>query len=540
MYRSRKLGIIFFIMCLNSLAMAKLWVPSVIGNGMVLQQGIKNKFWGNADPGAQVSVSGSWMEEKDSTIADATGKWQVKFIPPEAGGPYTMTISSDSGDEIKLKNVLCGEVWLCSGQSNMEWPISKDKDSQTEINQAKSINNIRLFNIPKASSYFPKDDVKAKWEKCDRKNIENFSAVGYYFGKQLYQKLNVPIGLIQAAWAGSNINGWMPIEAFTFSPTLENSYQYKQALQNRLNAEYQANQIKAIADVKKWIPKAEKALSSGQLVPQGPNLPKYTDESGQLVPQESKLPEYKYTEPNNEMPAGMYNAMINPIVGIAIKGCIWYQGESNRRDGSLYTTKTAAMLKQWRNRWDVGDFPYYYVQIAPFEYNEKDRTITAEFWEAQNQIMDKVKNTGMVVISDYADTKNLHPTHKAPVGKRLARWALAKNYGKDIVYCGPRYKSMKVKENKIILFFDYAEGGLASRNNKKLTWFEIAGEDEKYVEANANIKDDTVEVWSDKITQPKYVRFAWNELAQPNLMNKEGLPAIPFRTNAADYALPED
>ena len=449
-------------------------LPKVIASHMVLQQKLPISIWGTADPEEDVKVSIG--DNSASTKAGADGKWSVKLKEMTAGGPYEVVIKGKN--EIKLTDVLVGEVWVASGQSNMEWPVSASDNPQQEIAAAK-YPNIRLFHVRKVPSITPASEVvlDREWSECSPETIGNFSAVAYFFGREIHKDLNVPVGLINTSWGGTAIEPWTPIVGFE-----------------------SVDSLKPIAE----------GAKNQQAKPEGHNA-------------------------NPGAPTHLYNGMVYPIVPFGIRGALWYQGESNRGQGVAYEQRMQALINGWRSVWNQGDFPFLYVQIAPFKYVKPPMTDPSHFlpqlWEAQTKVLG-MKNTGMAVTTDITNLDDIHPRNKQDVGKRLALWALAKTYGKaNVVYSGPLYKSMKVEGNKIRIEFDHVGGGLKSRDSKPLSWFTIAGKDGDFVEANAVIDGNTVVVSSDKITEPAAVRFGWNELAEPNLMNVDGLPAGPFRTS---------
>lgn len=439
-------------------------LPHVFGSHMVLQQSQELPVWGWADPGETVKVT--LGGHSVSTQADANGKWTVKLPAMKAGGPHEVTVAGKNS--ITLSDVLIGEVWVCSGQSNMEFPVTRAIDSDKEIATA-NFPQIRLFHVPRKAALTPQDDVDANWEACSPKTIGGFTAVGYFFGRRLQRELDVPIGLIESSWGGTRIEPWTPPVGFEAVPELKSL--------------------------------AEQVHSQG---------------------------DRKDAKPNPQAPTHLYNGMIHPIVPFAMRGAIWYQGESNRADGMLYLHKMKALIRGWRSVWSEGDFPFDYVQLAPFRYRG-DPKMLAEIWQAQLETL-SVPNTGMAVTVDVGNLDDIHPRNKQAVGKRLALWALAKTYDKEgIVFSGPLYKSLSVDKDRIRVEFDHVGSGLTTRDGKPLSRFEIAGADGKFVSAQAKIDGDTVVVWSEEVTEPKAVRFGWDQEAEPNLSNKEGLPASPFR-----------
>ena len=417
-------------------ARADVKLPSVIGSHMVLQRDKPLPIWGTADADEEVAVT--FAGQSHSVKADAKGNWKVMLSAVKADGKaHALTISGKN--KIELTDVLIGEVWVGSGQSNMEWSLAATQKAKEAV-AAADHPNIRLFHVPKVQTKAPAADVRASWKPCSPTTVGGFSGVLYYFGLRLHKELGVPVGLINSSWGGS------PIEPWTVS---------------------------------------EK--SSG----------------------------------------GMYNGMIAPIMPFAIRGVIWYQGESNVSNGLKYRDKMEALITGWRGTWGK-DMPFYFVQIAPFAGYRPGSL--PPLWEAQVASL-KIPHTGMVVVTDLVENiKDIHPKNKLDVGNRLALWALAKVYDKKVVYSGPLYKSMKIEGNKVRLSFSHVAGGLKSRDDKALSEFEIAGPDGKFVPADAVIEGDAVVVSSKDVASPTQVRFGWRKLANPNLMNKEGLPASPFQT----------
>ncbi len=511
---------------IGSSASADVRLPNVFGNNMVLQQEQDIVVWGWADAGEQVNVS--LGENSVTTQPGNEGKWTAKLPALKAGGPHQLTVAGKN--TITLENILVGEVWVCSGQSNMEFTVTESHNPQQEIAAAK-YPKIRLFHVPKRPAGTPQDDVNARWQPCSPQTIGNFSAVAYFFGRHLHQELGVPIGLIETPFGGSWIEPWIPPVGFQSVPKLKNILQ-QIAAQNSAHHKSQRDALKRFAQ---WLPIAQNAAAEGTPIPSPPTLVAGHDLSltvysaeGTPIPSPPVWPRHPLA--SYTAPTGLYNGMVHGIVPFGIRGAIWYQGESNLRDGVAYHEKMQALINGWRSVWKQDDFPFYFVQLAPFRY--ACGTLLPQVWEAQAAILSTVPNTGMAVITDIGNTVNIHPRNKQEVGRRLALWALAKNYGKDaLVYSGPFYKSMKVEGSNVRLSFDHVGAGLASRDGKPLTHFTIAGKDGKFIDARAEIDGDTVVVSSPQVSNPTAVRFGWHEEAEPNLMNKNGLPASPFRTN---------
>ncbi len=469
-----------------SSAQAELKVAAVFGDNMVLQQQMSVPVWGWSEPGARVTVS--FAGRTRSTHADGTGKWLVKLGKLEASAePRTLIVQA--GESKSFTNVLVGEVWLASGQSNMEKPIGKQTGQKPTLNfeaelAAANYPNIRLFKVGRTLAAAPETDLSKfdGWRECSSNTLEgiNFSAAAYFFGREIHTNLNVPVGLVESSWGGTRIEPWTPPAGFNLVP--------------------------ALADL------ADTELETNKLV--------------------------------NTRPMAIYNSMIAPITGFAMRGALWYQGESNLmgtnadNDYLNYDQKMAALVGGWRKTWGEGSFPFYFVQIAPFKYygGKKPRVASPEmlpeFWTLQSRAVRQIRHTGMVVTTDLVDDLNdIHPRDKASVGHRLALLALRQTYDRDVVCSGPVFRKVRFRDGKAILWFDHAEGGLRSKDGQPLTWFTMAGADGRFVAAEAKIVGDTVEVSAAWVQQPKAVRFAWDETAQPNFCNGAGLPAEPFQTD---------
>lgn len=493
-------------------------LPAVIGDHMVVQQDKPVAVWGWADKAEPVTVRFNGQEKR--AVADAAGKWRVVFDPLKAGGaPLEMTVRGASGPDIVVRDILVGEVWLASGQSNMEWAMSWLPNPAPEILRADHP-ELRLFLVPKRTAAEPREDVEAQWKICASEAVRPFSAVAYYFGLEVHKKLGVPVGMIASAWGGTLIEPWTPPAGYAAFPELAPILDKHLAR----SAEYRDKLGKSLPEIDSWTREARKALAAKAPLPAEPAL---------------EPAENPWDSPQS--PTALYNGMIHALTPFAIRGAIWYQGESNRNDGLLYTTKMEAMIRGWREVWKLGDFPFYFVQLAPYNYGydrnmKGSPVVDAErlplIWEAQRNAL-RIPNTGMAVVTDIATLNDIHPPNKVDVARRLALWARAKTYGeKGLVCSGPLYKSMTVEGDKARIAFDHVGGGLISNDTQPLVWFEIAGEDRMFYKAEAEIAGDTVLVWSPRVSAPKAVRFGWHELAVPNLANKEGLPASPFRTDS--------
>ncbi len=487
-------------LCGGALA-ADLRLPSVIGSNMVLQRDTAAPVWGWAKAGGEVTVSIG--AQAKTAKAGADGRWEVRLDPLPAGGPHQIGIAS-GGEKIVLDNVLVGEVWLCSGQSNMEWSLRASANPEEEIKAAQHP-NIRLFHIPKAAASTPQDDVRAAWAECAPGPATHFSAVGYHFGLHLHKELDgVPIGLIGSAWGGTRIEPWTPIAGFEAVEKVKGIGDGAKEILARRD-----DTAGFIAAADKWVADLKGAAAAGRPLPPAPQMP---------------------TPLNHTSPTGLYNGMINPVVPYALRGAIWYQGESNNGEGMLYHEKMKALIAGWRKVFRKPELAFHFVQLAPFSYRNGENTLPY-IWEAQAATL-KVPGTGMAVITDIGNVRDIHPRNKRGVGERLALWALAKDYGKtSTVYSGPLYKSMAVEGDRVRLKFAHVGGGLVSRDGKPLSDFTIAGEDGKFVPAEAAIEGGDVVVRAAGVAAPKHVRFGWHHMVNPNLANKAGLPAGPFKTD---------
>jgi len=500
----RKVFVLAAIMIIACVCLADVKLPNVISNNMVLQQQSKVKIWGWAEAGEKIQVRPLWQKSAVKTVADKDGKWLVKIKTGKAGGPFAIAIKANN--EIILQNVMVGEVWICSGQSNMQLAVKSCDNAKEEIANSK-YPAIRLFTVPNTVAGEPKDNCGGEWKVCSADTVANFSAAGYFFGRYLHKNLNVPIGLIDSSWGGT------PAESWTSDEYMKKDSDFEPILKRYAEAEkaYPAT-IKKYKEetLPNWQKAKEKAEKEGKKAPRWPGKP--------------------YGPENPHRPSGLYNSMIAPLLNYEIKGAIWYQGESNASRAYQYRKLFPNMIANWRDDFKESKLPFYFVQIAPFNYQAE--YIAVELEEAQLLTLKNVKNTGMVVTNDIAsDVYNIHPTNKQDVGKRLALWALAKDYGKkDVVFSGPIYKCMKVKGSKIRVSFDYTCGGLVAKGGE-LKQFQIAGADKKFVDAKAVIDGKIVVVSCDSISSPVAVRYCWSNKAIGNLFNGGELPASPFRTD---------
>ena len=480
-------------------------LPAIIGDNMVLQRGKSATIWGWAEPREQIMVSVSWQSMAWGITADSSGKWTTKTNPPKTAGPHEITLSGKN--TITIKNILVGEVWVCSGQSNMQWSVNGAANAQDEIAGA-DYPNIRLFSVERKVAQQPQTDCVGSWSECSPQTVPGFSAVAYFFGRELHKELNVPLGLIHTSWGGT------PAESWTRRGVLESEPDCVPILQrfDDAMAKYPEAKKKYDESMIEWKKAAEKAKAEGEDPPRRPNAP--------------------FGPGNPHSPAGLYNAMIAPLIPFSIRGAIWYQGESNAGRAYQYRKLFPAMITNWRTDWGQGNFPFLFVQLANFMAvtPEPVESAWAELREAQLMTL-ALPNTGMAVIIDIGEADDIHPRNKQDVGKRLALWAMAKTYGKDLVYSGPIYKSMSTEGNKVILDFEHVGGGLVAKGGEPLKGFAIAGEDRKFVWADAKIDGDTVVVSNNEVSEPVAVRYGWANNPVCNLYNKEGLPTSPFRTD---------
>ena len=499
------LKVVFGLVLLGaSLLRAEIRLPGFINDHMVLQREKPIPIWGWADPGEEITVALSGQSAAQTT-ADAAGRWKVSLEAMPAGGPHRLIVKG--ANQIEIEDVLVGEVWLCSGQSNMEWTVARSLNPGEEV-AAAGFPQIRHLKVARKTSGRPLEDLSAQWQVCSPETARHFTAAGYFMARKLHRELDVPIGLINSSWGGTRIEPWTPIEGFEQVAKLEDILNMV-SLARPDNAAYRQRLKKHIADSEAWLEETKITLIAKRPAPAFP-------------PELNPL--NRHTDPT-----ALFNAMISPIVGYGMRGAIWYQGESNRGDGMLYHEKKKALVRGWRKIWGIGDFPFYYVQVAPYEYGSEDPAILARFWEAQSASLE-IPNTGMIVTSDIGNVKDIHPKNKQEVGRRLALLALKNDYGrKDLVASGPAFESLKIEGDKIRVKFKNVAGGLKSRDGKPLTHFELIGEQAEFVKADAEIDGDSVVLSAKGVKRPAAMRFAWHKLAEPNLANGAGLPASAFR-----------
>ncbi len=491
-------------------AQAAVKLPHIFGNDMVLQQGQPVPVWGWADPNERVTVE--FAGQKKSIAANPDGTWMLKLEPLTASSqPAVFKVSASN--TLELKNVVVGEVWFCSGQSNMEWIMRNVDNAEQELAGA-NFPMIRHFKAPKNFKPVPESDISASWEVTTPEGIGDESAVAFFFGRRLHQALKVPVGLINCSWGGTRIEPWTPPCGFDGLPELAgikervDSADPKSALHKKVLADY-------VAAMQAWIADAQAKTAAGQPVSAAPAFPQNL-----IFPME---------QGQHQQPTVLYNGMVAGLVPFAIKGAIWYQGCSNNGEGMLYLEKTKALVNGWRKVWGQGNFPYYLVQLAPYNYGPARAAHLPGIWEAQAAVPAAIPNTGYTVINDIGNTKDIHPRNKQDVGLRMANQALNRTYGmKDIRWESPVYKSFAIEGPKMRVAFDFAQG-LKTRDGKAPTWFELCGPDGLFKPANAAIDGTSVVLSAPGVTAPMAMRFAWDQLAEPNLVNGLGLPAGAFR-----------
>jgi sialate O-acetylesterase len=497
-------------------ARAEVKPHGLFSNGVVLQRGKTAPIWGTADPGETVAVSwyqgDKWLGSVKPKEADKDGNWRFDLHFEEAGGPYEIKVSSKA-NTIVITNVMVGEVWVCSGQSNMEWPVKMSANAD-EVKKNSGNPLIRFFRVTNGPAQSPKHEVRGRWVECSPDTIEGYSAVAYHFGKYLQENLKVPVGLIQNAWGGTPAEVWTSRKVLEGDPKLKHiikEFQQRVIDYPQAQEEYEAALAKHQEDVEK--------LKKGR-------------------DKEPKRPENPSTFVYNA-PYLLYNARIATLIPFAIRGAIWYQGESNAGPvrAEEYGHLFPRMIQNWRKDWGQGDFPFLFVQLAPYQKIQEQPTDRPWAWlrESQRKTSLTLPNSAMAVITDVGAQDDIHPKKKQPVGERLARAALALAYDQNVAYTGPVYDSMKVVDGKAFITFKNADAGLEARDGE-LTGFTIAGKDREFVNATAIIQGNQVIVSSPSVSEPVAVRFGWADFPVVNLWGKDGLPASPFRTD--DFSAP--
>lgn len=646
---------VFLLVVYGSYGLADVKLPALFSDHMVLQQQMEAPVWGWAESGEHVTVTGSWDNSDISTKAGLDGRWRVKVNTPKASGPYTLTIQGKN--RIELDNILIGEVWICSGQSNMEMGLQKESWQKGILNYKSEIAaanypNIRLFTVPKVAAMEVQEDCIGSWTICSPQNIARFSASAYFFGRRIHRELGIPVGLVHVSWGGSAAEAWMSQEALKEFPEFSGALDVikkgdleasKKEFEEKLTGWWKYVETSDVGMVNHWDrPQTDTSNWKTVSIPQqwekipgmegldgvvwfkkNVNIPKaWADKvlwleigpiddmdmvwfNGHKIgehlelgywdkPREYEIPasviqsgennitirvvdnmgggglwgtdnQYmirpadKSDEPINfagswfyqigldlagkqpmptaptaskdqYTPTMLYNGMLSPVMPYGMQGVIWYQGETNTWRAYQYRKLFPALIRNWRNDWNQGDFPFYFAQIAPYNYGTEG--YCPELQEAQMMTLSAINNTGMAVTADIGNISDIHPRNKQLVGQRLALWALAKTYNRnDIVYSGPLYKTMRIEGDRIRLIFDQVGSGLMSLGGP-LTEFTIAGDDENFVPAQAEIENNTIVVSSHLVNNPAAVRYAWSNTAVGNLYNLDMLPASPFRTDA--------
>lgn len=506
----QKLAILLLLFCAGSV-FAEVRLPDVFGDSMVLQQKQKIPVWGRADAGETVVVS--FQKQKLTAVANADGKWRVDLKPLKSA--FTaQTLTIEGKNKIELKDILIGEVWLVSGQSNMQWTLFQSNNGEAEVAKANQP-NIRLFNVSREVAFKKKQGKLGEWKICNPESVKDFSGAGYYFAVDLQKTLNVPIGIINSSYGGSQAEAWTPVEYLNARPELKATVERTKIW----NEERPRVKVEYDEAIKKWREDSEKQKAAGAKPSPSPGVP-------------DALRDYRIA-------SSIYDGMIEPLMPFAIKGAIWYQGESNEARAEQYNILLPTMIRAWRERWGESNFPFGIVQLP--NYRKIQAEPVDEAWsfvrEAQRKTAVNDAKAGLIVTIDIGEAGDIHPKNKLDVGKRMAIWALKNAYAKNLT-SSPMFQKMEIRGNKIVLTFADVGSGLKIKDGDKLDEFAIAGADKKFVWAEAKIiGKDKVEVSSPNVPNPQAVRYAFNNNPRhPNLTNDSGLPAAPFRTD--DWADP--
>ncbi|HSR50998.1 MAG TPA: sialate O-acetylesterase [Acidobacteriota bacterium] len=508
MYRFKRIALVLAaLLCLQWQAVqGGVDTHALFTDGMVLQRDARVPIWGTADDGERVTVS---LQGQEVSTTARDGKWTVHLENLQAGGPFEMTISGKN--TLRIQDVMVGEVWIAGGESNMEWPLLMTTNGNVSI-ASSSNDNIRLFNVDKTPASVPLPSVRGSWKQSAPESVRKFSAVSYYFARDLQQSMNVPVGIIQATWSGTPAEAWTSRTALESHPALKHhADRQARELQHYLNS-----LDGLIDDLKDYREATAQAIASGD---DAPALPSFDT---------AISPARRPGAPSN-----LYNGMIAPIAPYAAKGVVWYQGESNVARASEYQTLLTAMIKDWRSAFERDDLNFVIVQLAP--YGTRARQLRESHWadlrEAQLMTVRNLDHTALVVTTDAGTEYELNPKLKEPVGSRLALAARNVAYGdRRLVSSGPEFTGMEVQGNRAILTFSDTGGGLQA-DSGALTGFVIAGPDGRFRHAQAEVDGNTIIVHSSEISSPVAVRYGWADFPNGNLENKEGLPASPFRTD---------
>lgn len=499
-------SLVIFLAFSQLAAKAEVRLPDVLGSSMVLQQKQSLPVWGRAEPGEAVTVT--FGKQKQTVVADAGGSWRVNLKPLTADfTPQTMTIAGTN--TIELTDILVGEVWLVSGQSNMQWTLFQSNNGEAEV-AAAAHPNIRLFNASREVAFKKREGKLGEWARCSPKSVKDFSGAGYYFALELEKTLKVPIGLINSSYGGSQAEAWTPVDYLNASADLRPAVERAKIWDEerpRVKIQYEEA-------IKKWREDSEAKKAAGVRPSPSPAVP-------------DALRDYRVA-------SSIYDGMIAPLMPFAVKGAIWYQGESNEARAEQYNTLLPTMIRAWRERWQAGDFPFGIVQLPNYRAvkPEPEDTPWSFIREAQRRTALQTPKTGLIVTIDIGEAGDIHPKNKLDVGNRMARWALKDVYGRKLA-TSPVLRKTEIKGSKMILTFDEVGEGLKIKNGEKLDEFAIAGADRKFVWAEAKIVGkNKIEVSSPAVTNPQAVRYAFNSNPRhPNLTNDSGLPASPFRTD---------
>lgn len=513
------------LLVLAFIVQAEVKMPAIFSDNMVLQSGTKVPVWGWAAAGEKVSVT--FAGQTKTATADQAGKWQVELDSLKPGLKGEMKIQGKNA--ITIKNVLTGEVWFCSGQSNMAYGVNGLKE-QAEVKARPEEPGIRIFKVAQRGPAEPGKDVIGKWQICNGKSLHGTSAVGYYFAYDLHKEKKVPVGIIISAFGGSLIQAWTPLKALEKDPKMQQYVKTFQASKPHVlsETEFQKASKAYWGDfhrMKKLNQEYKK--ETGKNIPQDKKAEKFKEKFGRLP-----TPQMKARRSNT--PTLLYNGMVAGVQPFAIRGVLWYQGESNGWMGPIYADQMVTMINSWRDGWNNKTLPFLFVQLPG--YQKKATQPQQSPWsilrEAQSKANKKVPHTGMACTIDLGEEHDIHPKNKKSVAERLYKIAKAKVYGaKDLVYSGPVMKEVKFKDGKAIVTFDHVHGGLVDQNGGELKGFAVSGKGKKFQWAKAKIVGDTVEVWNDQIKEPVSIRYAWSMYPDFDLYNKDGLPAHPFRTD---------
>lgn len=491
---------LFVIPSMAPKASAELFMSSIFGDSMVVQRNEPVHVWGWTLPNTDVTVRLGDRQSKGT--ANATGRFDVMLPEMPAGGPYEMVVTAD--ETRTFRDVLVGEVWICSGQSNMAWPVGSADDADLEALAAK-YPQIRIISVPQVGTQEPQRDFNGQWKSVTPETIKDFSAVGYFFGRQLHQTLDIPIGLIDNAWGGSAAEAWVPRDILAANEATKGLIdQWDARLENY---DYDA-------EVAKWEERRQKWVDGGR---KGSPPRRPRDQAT-----------------GNQRPANIYHGVLEPTIGYTIRGAIWYQGESNASRAFQYRELFPLMIQTWREKFGQGDFPFYWVNLADFraEVAEPSESDWAELREAQTLTQDRLPATGEAVIIDVGEGRDIHPRNKQTVAKRLARLALKDLYGYELTARSPRFNQMTIEGNQATLRFEHTGQGLYTFDVAEPIGFSIAGEDRVFVNAKAKLIDKTtIQVWSPDVQVPVAVRYAWADNPEVNVESREGLPLTPFRTD---------